>query len=121
MTKINRTGEFAPILHFKIKAARRHANMTQQQLADALGVSRPAVSLWESTNPKVRNVPTHTHLNNLSRLTGAPLHWLIEDSDSTLPENFGKVIKEIEKINHKLGDLTPDQILAVRKIIDSYL
>lgn len=95
--------------------------MTQQQLADALGVSRPAVSLWESTNPKVRNEPTRTHLKKLSKLTGAPLHWLVEDADSTLPENFGKVIKEIEKINHKLGDLTPEQILAVRKIIDSYL
>mgnify|MGYP003648695224 CR=1 FL=1 len=67
------------VLHHKIKAARNHAKMTQQQLADVLDVSRPAVSLWESNDPEVRNEPTR-----------------------------------------KLGELTPDQIKAVRIIIDSY-
>jgi len=115
-----RSGEFPPTLHFKIKAARKHAGMTQQQLADALDVSRPAVSLWESNDPIVRNEPTRTRLRKLSVVTGAPLHWLMNDADNTLPENFGKVIKEIEAINYRLGDLTPEQIAAVRHIIDSY-
>tara|TARA_R110001606_G_scaffold390030_1_gene556694 strand:- start:60 stop:344 length:285 start_codon:yes stop_codon:yes gene_type:complete len=94
--------------------------MTQQQLADAIGVSRPAVSLWESNDPKVRNEPTRTRLRKLSMITGAPLHWLMNDADNTLPENFDKVIRDIEKINHRLGDLTPDQLAAVRNIMDSY-
>ena len=120
MNTRNRKGEFPPILHFKIKAARKHAQMTQQQLADAIGVSRPAVSLWESNDPIVRNEPTRTRLRNLSIITGAPLHWLMNDADNTLPENFGKVIKEIEAINYRLGDLTPEQIALVRSIVDSY-
>jgi len=94
--------------------------MTQQQLADAIGVSRPAVSLWESNDPGVRNEPTRTRLRKLSMITGAPLHWLMNDADNTLPENFDKVIRDIEKINHRLGDLTPDQLAAVRNIMDSY-
>tara|TARA_R110000737_G_scaffold263907_1_gene271838 strand:- start:128 stop:412 length:285 start_codon:yes stop_codon:yes gene_type:complete len=94
--------------------------MTQQQLADAIGVSRPAVSLWESNDPVVRNEPTRTRLRKLSMITGAPLHWLMNDDDNTLPENFDKVIRDIEKINHRLGDLTPDQLAAVRNIMDSY-
>ena len=65
------------VLHHKIKAARNHAKMTQQQLADVL-------------------------------------------DDRSIPENFGKTIKDIEAISHKLGELTPDQIKAVRNIIDSY-
>ena len=103
--------EVPNILHLKIKASRRHCKMTQQQLADAIGVSRPAVSLWE---------PTRTRLRKLSMITGAPLHWLMNDADNTLPENFDKVIRDIEKINHRLGDLTPDQLAAVRNIMDSY-
>ena len=90
------------------------------QLADAIGVSRPAVSLWESNDPIVRNEPTRTRLRNLSIITGAPLHWLMNDADNTLPENFGKVIKEIEAINYRLGDLSPEQIALVRNIVDSY-
>ncbi len=94
--------------------------MTQQQLADALDCSRPAVSLWESTDPEVRNEPTRTRLRKLSVVTGAPLHWLMNDADSTLPENFDRVIKDIEAINHRLGDLTPEQLAAVNNIIKSY-
>ena len=44
----------------------------------------------------------------------------MNDADNTLPENFGKVIKEIEAINYRLGDLTPEQIALVRNIVDSY-
>ena len=108
------------LLHLKIKAARNHAKMTQQQLAELLDVSRPAVSLWESNDPEVRNEPTRTRLRKLAIITGAPLHWLMDDNDRSIPENFGKTIKDIEAISHKLGELTPDQIKAVRNIIDSY-
>ena len=108
------------LLHLKIKAARNHAKMTQQQLADLLDVSRPAVSLWEPNDPKVRNEPTRTRLRKLAIVTGAPLHWLMDDNDNTQPENFDQTIKDIEFISHSLGDLTPTQISAIRTLISSY-
>jgi transcriptional regulator with XRE-family HTH domain len=119
ISKVKRN-ECPTILHFKIKASRRHAQMTQQQLADKLDVSRPAISLWESTDPKVRNEPTRTRLRKLSVVTGVPLHWLMDDCDNTLPENFDRVIRDIEAINHQLGDLSPEQLAAIRTIIDAY-
>ena len=108
------------VLHHKIKAARSHVKMTQQQLADVLDVSRPAVSLWESNDPEVRNEPTRTRLRKLALVTGAPLHWLMDDNDRSIPENFGKTIKDIEAISHRLGELTPEQITAIRMMMDSY-
>lgn len=117
---MSNTESLSSSLHHKIKASRKHAQMTQQQLADALGCSRPAVSLWESNDPKVRNEPTRTRLRKLSMLTGAPLHWLMNDADNTLPANFDKVFKDIEFIHHMLGDLTPQQISAIRTLITSY-
>ena len=108
------------VLHYKIKAARAHAKMTQQQLADVLDVSRPAVSLWESNDPEVRNEPTRTRLRKLAIVTGAPLHWLMDDNDRSIHENFGKTIKDIEAISHRLGELTPEQITAIRMMMDSY-
>ena len=117
LTSTDKKSECAPILHLKIKAARRHSNFTQQQLADQLGVSRPAVSLWESTDPKVRNEPTRSRLRKLSAITGAPLHWLMDDCDNTRPEDFGRSIRDIEKINHGMGNLTPEQLSALCNII----
>ncbi len=108
------------LLHYKIKAARKYAGLTQAQLGEKLGVSRPAVSLWESNDPLVRNEPTRTRLRLLSKITGAPLHWLMDDTDRTLPADFTSVISDIEAINHRLGDLTPEQVAAVRKIADAY-
>lgn len=111
--------ECEPMLHHKIKASRRWANLTQQQLADQLGVSRPAVSLWESTDPKVRNEPTRTRLRKLSVITGAPLHWLMDDSDDTRPEALG-ARRDIETIYRHLSELSDQRIQAVLALVKSY-
>jgi len=111
--------ECEPILHNKIKASRRWANLTQQQLADQLGVSRPAVSLWESTDPKVRNEPTRRSLRKLAALTGAPLHWLMDDGDDTRPEALG-ARRDIETIYRHLSELSDQRIQAVLALVQSY-
>lgn len=65
----------------KIRFARTQASLTQQQLADECGISREAVSQWESTNPANRTYPNTANLQIVSRLTGAPLAWLLNDGN----------------------------------------
>lgn len=42
-----------------IAAARRHYSLTQEQLAEKLGVSRSAVAQWEMEEGGTRPDPTH--------------------------------------------------------------
>lgn len=57
----------------RIRLARRHAGMSQLQLADAVQVQRSAVSHWESSQPKNPSVP---HLSEIARVTGVQFEWL---------------------------------------------
>ena len=52
----------------RLAAARRQANITQESLADALGVSRQAVSKWESdlSMPESEKLPQIARLLNVS-------------------------------------------------------
>lgn len=62
----------------RIALARRHARLSQGSLAEAVGVSRPAVSQWESRLPN-RTEPTTENLRAIARVTGAPMYWLADD------------------------------------------
>ena len=64
----------------RIRAARRYAQKTQEQLAADVGVSKAAISLWEARTPAHRTTPTRENLSALSKATGAPLHFLIDDN-----------------------------------------
>ena len=48
----------------RLRAAREHAKLTQQQIADACGVSREAVSQWEAKDPAKRKTPGVPRLRN---------------------------------------------------------
>lgn len=54
---------------FRIAAARKEAGLTQQQLATAVGVSRPAVAQWE----KGRTSPSAENLRGVATATSKPL------------------------------------------------
>jgi transcriptional regulator with XRE-family HTH domain len=57
----------------RIRLARRHAGLSQMQLAEAVHVQRSAVSHWESSQPKN---PSVTHLREIARVTGVQFEWL---------------------------------------------
>lgn len=57
----------------RIRLARRHAGMSQLQLAGLVGVQRSAVSHWESTQAKN---PSVEHLRQLAVVTGVQFEWL---------------------------------------------
>jgi transcriptional regulator with XRE-family HTH domain len=57
----------------RIRLARRHAGLSQAQLAEAVQVQRSAVSHWESAQAKN---PSATHLCDIALATGVQFEWL---------------------------------------------
>lgn len=72
----------------RLRFARKHAGSTQQVIADACGISREAVSQWESPDPQKRTAPALAHLRVVSSVTGAPLEWLLTDGDDLAVEHW---------------------------------
>lgn len=58
----------------RLKVYRERAGLTQQQLADALGVARTTVTMWE-TSP---NMPTVRILPKLAHVLGVTVDELLE-------------------------------------------
>ena len=77
----------------KIAKARREKRLTQEELADRLGVSRQAVSKWESGAA----LPETDKLARLSGLLGVSCDYLLCDDASEEQGNaFGRPRQEAE-------------------------
>lgn len=59
----------------RIRAARERAGLTQKQLAEAVGVSDVAVTLWE--NRKNRRGITNEHLEKVAEILGVTMGVLL--------------------------------------------
>lgn len=70
-------------MYRRIRLARQHAGMTQQQVADAMGVSKASVAQWESRDENQRTKPSIENLIRYSKLTGAPVWWLLSTEELT--------------------------------------
>ena len=68
-----------------LPVARKIANLTQKQLADAVGVSESTVINWE----KGRSEPTVNQAQTISDTVGIPL-----DSIIFLPSKYGKTVSQ---------------------------
>lgn len=66
----------------RIRLARRHAAMSQLQLAQAVGVQRSAVSHWEAPQGKNPNV---RHLRAIAVVTGVQFEWLVTGRGQMAP------------------------------------
>ncbi|MBO0456649.1 helix-turn-helix transcriptional regulator [Enterococcus hulanensis] len=62
----------------KLKTARKNSGLTQEQLAVKLGVSRQAISKWESDN----GLPDVENLRLLSKLLGVSIDYLLDDGNT---------------------------------------
>ena len=70
-------------LREKLIVSRNKAGLSQMELANQLGVSRQAVSRWESGD----TTPTMDKLKALAKIYGVSLDWLCSDAaDRELPE-----------------------------------
>lgn len=61
-----------------IKDARKRAGLTQKQLADAMGVSRAAVSSWER-----QSAPSTKRIRKLARVLGCDAEDLLPPDQDT--------------------------------------
>lgn len=61
----------------KIQCARRRAGLSQEQLAEQLGISRQAVSKWETGEA----MPDATKLAPLASALGVSIDWLLSEDE----------------------------------------
>lgn len=76
------------ILAEKITELRKKAGLSQEQLAEAVGVSRQAISKWESA----QSIPDMNKILALSKFFGVSTDYLLKDelSESTPAETSGE-------------------------------
>lgn len=74
----------------KLHRARTNANLTQEQVAEALGVSRQTISNWENekTYPDIRSVVTLSDLYNVS------LDHLLKDKEDNKMTTYLEYLEE---------------------------
>jgi len=65
----------------RIKQARVNAGLTQAQVAERLGLSRGAVTLWESDNPDTRSSPSIATLREFAEVVGVSFLWILGETD----------------------------------------
>lgn len=70
----------------RLRVVRKYFGLTQQQVADAAGIDRAAVSQWEASDPDKRTRPDWQNLVHFSELTGAPVNWLTSDDSDINPD-----------------------------------
>ena len=73
-------------LREKLIVLRDRAGLSQMELAERLGVSRQAVSRWESGD----TTPTMDKLKTLARIYGVSLDWLCSDTADREPPEAAK-------------------------------
>lgn len=74
----------------KLNKARTKANLTQEQVAEALGVSRQTISNWENekTYPDIKSVVT------MSDLYGVSLDYLLKDKEEPSMSDYLDYLEE---------------------------
>lgn len=82
-------------LHQRIRHLRNALGKTQEAFGAELGVSKAAVSMWESTKATKRTEPTLDNLRAIAALCQAKIGWLADDS-SDLDSSWQLQFSEIE-------------------------
>ena len=85
----------------KLKMYRTHAGLTQEQLAEKIGVSRQAVAKWERGD----SMPDINSCIKLAELYGTTVDMLVRDYGKEVHTGDGKHVFGIARMNAK-GQLT---------------
>jgi transcriptional regulator with XRE-family HTH domain len=80
--------------HQKLRKARERKGLLQQYVADTLGVSRTALSYWESGS----HVPAANQVANIAKLYGISLDCLFDNDRLTLEPTWQERLVEIAEL-----------------------
>lgn len=98
----------------RIRAARKYADLKQQDVATACGVSRGAVAQWEYEDPVRRTTPSIDQMKALSKLAKVPFDWLLNDAASL--DDIWQYAKINEPAPAEETDFTKDVIAELVKM-----
>ena len=91
-------------LAHRIRRARKHAGLSQSEVARALRVHRSCVGHWEGVH---NTTPGHTHLAELAKLLVVSYEWLAtgrgtmglgHDPSHDIPAAYGRLIDDSEAL-----------------------
>lgn len=101
-------------LHEKIYYCRKKSGMSQEMLAEKIGVSRQAISKWETGDA----VPELSKLKSLCDIFGVTADWMIseDEPDETLKK---EAVAYPDRIS-RLDDLTDKIADSAEKIFKKY-
>ena len=86
-------------LNEQIREHRKKVGLTQEQVANYLGVSTPAVNKWESGS----TYPDITLLAPLARLLEIDLNTLFTFHESLSKKEIGQFCNEVEEVANTMG------------------
>lgn len=97
----------------RIRDCRKHAHLSQKELAAKMGVKEAAVSKWE--NGKVTNIPRST-IKALADLFGVHPCYLMAFSNDPRPINGGTSI--YDRVSSELGNEAADLLKLFMEMND---
>lgn len=90
----------------KIREARKQAGLSQEQLAEKMGVSRSAVAKWETD----KGLPDVENLKILARLLGVSVDYLLDDGEM-LDESIIRETYDISKFGKGIRKTKKDRVM----------
>lgn len=97
-----------------IRKYRKHSGMTQEEMANRLGVTTPAVNKWENNN----TLPDVALLAPIARLLGITTDELLSFKDELTTEEINQFISQMQKDLEKKDYC--DVFLSAKSIIQEY-
>ena len=82
----------------RLKTLRKSVDITQEQLADALGISYQAVSKWETGS----GLPDISLLPGIAEFFGVSTDWLLGIKTDNADEKINAVLEEVFHLKHIL-------------------
>ncbi len=97
-----------------IRKYRKHSGMTQEEMANRLGVTTPAVNKWENNN----TLPDVALLAPIARLLGITTDELLSFKDELTTEEINQFLSQMQKDLEKKDYC--DVFLSAKSIIQEY-
>jgi len=94
----------------RIAAARKNANLSQTELGKAFGLTRSAVSQWESEGTE----PTPSNLRAIATRCGVDYSWLATNQGTMIHTEQDPDLLELTQL---LREASPEVVSAVRILL----